>query len=253
MRRFIGMVAIFLLMGQIACTAKKSQLQFGMGDGKSGYVPARIAVLSCRPWPEEARFDGLTLSNTDKQATAAVCADLDKFVLEGFRDQPYMKGFTPAAVAKLLATAPNGATTMEQFDVNWHHLSSDCHQCENFPSFYHHSIEPRNDWRKWLNSLSQLARNSDAVLIPFVLYTQQAKINDRGMLRSSISSGVGLMLLDTNNGAVLWSNERQSEYAASILESSSSGNFPEFPKWTSLTERLLVESLWKDFPGRLIL
>jgi hypothetical protein len=238
---------------QTACTAAKSDVHFGMGEGKAGYVPARISVLSCRAWPDESRFEHLTLSNTDKSATAAVCADFDKFVLDGFRDQPYMKGFTPAAVTKLLAASPGGAGLLEQFDTNWHHLSSDCYQCKNFPSFYHHSIQPRDDWRKLLNTFSQLTRNSDAVLIPYVLYTQQSKINDRGMHQSAISAGVGLLLLDTNNGAVLWSGERHSEFAASNLESSGAANFPEFPKWSSLTSRLLVERLWNDFPGRLIL
>ena len=221
---------LLILQGLSACATIPPQIPVGMAASKAGYVPARIAVLPCKLWPAEARFETLAIPNTAKEIPADLCTNFDKVVLDGFRDQPYMKGFTPTAVAKLIAASPKGAGVLEQLDGLWHHLSSDCHQCSNFPSFYHQSIEPRENWRKWLNTFSSLTRNSDAILIPFVLYTQQARVNDRGMLRSEISAGVGLLLLDTNNGSIIWSNERQSNYATSILE-----------------------SLWKDFPGRLLL
>lgn len=243
----------FFSVGMGACTARRPEVEFGLAADKVGYVPARIAVMSCRVWPVAARYKKLAPAPTDQGAAAAICGEFDKFILASFRDQPYMKGFTPSAVGKLLASSADNAQMIDQFDSLWHYQSGDCHDCDRSSSFYYHSIRPRSEWVTWLNQFSRATRNSDAILLPFILYADQTKANDRGMLKSVVSAAVGMLLVDTNNGAIIWSNERQSEFAASALTDRSGTNYPAFPQWSDLTQRLLSESLWQEFPGRLIL
>jgi len=250
-RRLILSFYLTLILSVISCTTTNPTIEYGMTKGHIGYVPARIAVLPCSDWPSTAQFMSLPLSNSKKDVKDELCKEFDRFVLNGFRNQPYMKGYTPKAISKLLRKAKTEGL-MSQMPRTWKHLSTDCKDCRNASSFYHYSITQRKDWQSWLSQFSQSTRNSDAILAPYILFTKQETVNDRGLLKAKISAGITMLLIDTNNGDLLWSGARILEETNQVIENRAEGQFPAYPQWEVIRQRLLNSNLWREFPGRLI-
>ena len=230
-------------------SGQKELVEYGLQPGHRGFVPARIAVLSCQPWPNGAVFDELPLSNLGTKENQDFCKHFDEFVVAGFQNQPFMKGFTPKVVDKFLETSGK-ADWITQLPKIWSHELDDCLVCKNAPSFYANSIRPRPQWRQWLNELSVMAKNADAVLIPFLLFGHETRLNERGLRVARRSAAVMLMLVDTNNGQLIWAGGRDSSISTEKLESASTPESLEFQPWPELFPRLFTNIMWKDFPGR---
>lgn len=224
-------------------------MDYGIQPGHRGFVPARIAVLACQNWPNGASFDALPLSSLPPQEAVALCGKFDEFVVSGFQNQPFMKGFTPKVLGKLLEQT-NKTEWPSLVPKLWSHEANDCQACTNAPSFYVNSILPRPTWRQWLNEMSLSVRNADAVLMPFILYGHESRVNDRGLRLAIRSASLLLLLLDTNNGQLLWAGGRDSQIVSEKLESASTPDSLAFLPWTDLYQRLFINAVWKDFPGR---
>ncbi|MEZ4743909.1 MAG: hypothetical protein R3B45_15930 [Bdellovibrionota bacterium] len=233
------------------CTTTRPSTTYGMNEKYLGYVPARIAVLPCITWPALANFAGLQSSNSGKDIEDDLCSQLDISVIQAFNDQPYMKGFTPNAVQKLLQRE-NKEALLTQIVSIWSEQANACNACKNPPSYYNFSVAENPAWKLWLNGLSQATRNSDAVLLPFVLFTNQELVNDRGILMARRSAGITILLIDSNNGDLLWSAGRLTENSNKAIALQPPQENPTYPQWHEIFQRLLVQTLWKDFPGRLI-
>ncbi len=205
--------------------------------------------MPCRTWPSSASFIQRPLSNTSNEDLDQLCRNFGQFVISGFKDQPYMRGFSPQSILKLLERAQK-KDLISNFDNHWKHLDTDCQKCLNTPSFYVQSIESRESWRLWLSSFSKAVRNADAILVPFVYYMYQKTYLDRGLLVSKRAAGVSLFLIDTNNGYLLWSGGREAFANNQILVGSTNKQKGSWPDWKQVEERLFVEEVWRDFPGR---
>lgn len=231
------------------CTSTKPSAQYGIATEHAGYVPARIAVMPCQVWPVGARFRTLPLTNTPAAVNKELCDKFDEHVVEGFADQPYMRGFSPKWV-RALAENAGKANIVNELPQYWDHRAGDCVDCVNAPSFYLSSIKNRAEWRLWLSELSKSVRHADAVLLPFVMYSYESKFVDRGLFVSKRAAGVDLLLVDTNQGYLLWSGQRNAFALNQELEQQPVANAIDYPSWTTVHERLFVEDVWKDFPGR---
>lgn len=235
----------------ISCFSSVVQTDYGMQPAHRGFVPARIAVFQCREWPNGARYESLPLTNAKKPEIDDLCKRFDAFVLEGFKDQPFMRGLSPLAMQKTLEKANKGSMP-DNLAQLWYHKATDCRDCSNAPAFYVNSIRSRPEWKAWLNEIGRLAANSDAILIPAILYLNEARGNDRGLLSAKRSGGLALLLIDTNDGELLWAGGREAEAVDQRLERSDVAKQIEMPALPLLFDRLLTEDIWRDFPGRQI-
>jgi len=191
-------VLIFVFIILSSCLIDNSKnIPYGLQPNHSSYIPARIAIFPCQIWPNGARFKSLPISNVPLDDFNSLCRKLDDFALDGFKGQPYMKGFSPKAVSYLLAKA-NKKTNFKKINEYWKHLPKDCESCKTIPAFYSHSIANRSEWRIWLNDISKNVRNADAVLIPFITYAYNESFNDRGLLIEK-RAALSVILILTQN------------------------------------------------------
>ena len=93
-------------------------------------------------------------------------------------------------------------------------------------------------------------RNADAVLLPFVLFHYTDQRNDRGLFLARRAAGATVLLIDTNYGYLIWAGGRRAEVVQQRLINSKADREIEAPGIDMLLERLLVDDLLKDFPGR---
>lgn len=239
-------IPIFLLL---SCTTTSEFVPYGVQEEHASFVPARIAVLPCQVWPNGARYKSLPMSNIKELEIQELCKQFDKFVIDGFKDQPYMRGFSPKWVMKFL-TESNFSGGIDQIRTLWRHNKGDCSQCQNPPSFYKSSISSRVDWRTWLNNFSKAVRNADAVLVPFIFYAFETSYNDRGIHVAKKAAGATLLLIDTNNANLLWAGGREAETANQKAETKNKKQELKSPDWPVLFGRLYISDMWQEFPGR---
>ncbi len=230
------------------CVHSEKNLPTGVQSSHVAFVPARIAVFPCGAWPTELTFDNLPRANVDQEQIQEICARYDKFVLQGFDEQPYMRGLTPDAV-KALLRKQGQENLLTEWPALWNRKPSDCVTCQNVGSYYQDSIASRPEWQNWLAQISRSVRNADALLIPQILYVREEKNNQRGALVSTRRAKLALLLIDTNNGGLIWFSERDAQ-ASDHLLADAGNSAPPPPAWSVLYGRLFTNDLWRDFPGR---
>ncbi len=232
-----------------SCTTTKGDSGLGIQPAHIGFVPARISILPCTTWPEGSRYKTKPLSNAKADTFNLLCASLDKFVLEGFGGQPFMKGFSPNFVQKSFVTGgkPNHSASLKQL---LDRTPADCMDCTNIASFYSGSIASRTQWQLWLTETSKMTKNSDAVLLPTILYAWERRYNDRGVLVLERSASAALLLISTANGDLIWAQSRAAVVPVRILESSLNNQTPTPPEWSTVSGQIFTEHIWADFPGR---
>lgn len=238
-----------LLLG--ACTTVETIDRYGVQTRFASLIPARIAVIPCRVWPQTSRFEGLPLTSWTPEEQTTICNRFDEFVLDGFKNQPFMRGFSPKAIAKLLDAAQQSSLTKE-IDMLWRPANIDCRKCRTPMSFYQIAITDQQLWRLWLNQLSKSTRNSDAVLMPFAVYHNSTVYDDRGLSVSRRAASIVLLLIDAGSGHLIWSGGRES-YSSTVEAPDASMKPPPPPPLTTVLDRIFVEDVWKEFPGRLFL
>ena len=243
---------IFILLSLFtlsSCTTIEAPLSHGIQPGFEAYIPARIAVLPCRTFPANARYPGLKPSNIKEKENKAICETFDQKIIEGFTNQPFMKGFTPALIQQFLEK--NSATQLlPEIDQLWTINLAECSECTSGPSVYNKLSESSPKWRGWLNQFSKNTRYSDAILLPLISEAVEQKKDERGVWISERFVKIELFLIDTNHGKLLWSGSRAASVSNQTLRESVATEAPPFPHWNRLFSRLFTEAIWKDFPGR---
>lgn len=247
-RIFMTLFFAATLLNMGGCVHSKNNLETGVQPSHTAFVPARIAVFPCGAWPSQLHFDNLPTANVDESQIQEICSRFDRFVIQGFDEQPYMRGLTPDAVKKLL-TKGNQEELLQQRAALWERKESDCLTCVNIGSYYQQSIANRPEWQTWLTQMSRAARHADALLLPQVLYVREEKDNKRGALVSSRRAKLALLLIDTNNGGLIWYGQRDAQ-ASDHLLADAGNSAPPPPAWSVLYDRLFTNDLWRDFPGR---
>ncbi|MFK7872768.1 MAG: hypothetical protein AB8C84_06290 [Oligoflexales bacterium] len=238
---------IFLLC--LAACNTSSEHRHGVQEHYHGYIPARIAVLPCLPWPDTLRSSQRGLISAPQKDIAKLCHELNKYVLKGFESQPYLKGYTPQVVQKLL-TKSKKPRHLDLLEEVWHYKNKEkIIQTSSFLQLYNDDISLRAPWIEWLETFSKSTRHADTILLPMIASLDESEEEQRGILSFKKKSEILLWLIDTNNGKLIWSGSRKS---AIIRYAKKDETSPEKPTWEQLHTRLLVKTLWKDFPGRFI-
>ncbi len=242
---------LILLLVATACVTDRDAVLLGVQPDHAGYVPAAIAILPCQAWPAGARFMELPLTSAKDQDVQALCGAFDQAVLKAFDGQPYMRGFSPKFVAQNLEAAgqKDALTKLPQLFA---HGPDACDGCATIPDYFERGLAPRPELRAWLADVSRAVRNADAVLLPFVAYAYEKRLNDRGLHVAMRAVGVSLLLVDTGRGELLWAGGREASVPNQRLEAAKVHVELPLPPWEAVGERLYTEQLWRDFPGRQI-
>jgi hypothetical protein len=249
--RFSGMILVLLFCS--CMTSKNLDEKYGIDAKRIGYVPARIALLPCMFWPTSgSKINDLSPNNRPPEENTVLCEEFDKYVADGFDNQPFMKGLSPKLVEKLYAAAGLSPQIFTAISTEWAAKNTDCKDCRSLPAMYKLSIKGRQQWQIWLSKVSSATKGADAVMIPLVLSSNTRIENDRGILLSIRSGSIGMLLIDTNNGSLIWSGGRQAEVIYKAFANSVSAKAMREPPLDDLKRRLLTDAIWIDFPGRQI-
>ncbi len=248
MRFLSKSLCLLICLSTAACVTPK-EARYGVQDDQLAKVPARIAVLPCRLWPQDARYVGLDKTQIGDAEIQALCQQVDSYVLKGFEGQPYMRGLSPRVVKALLEKNPQEAQ-LSQLDQLWFQTGQTCEACKHPASYYREAIALRPDWRTWLSQLSRSAKNSDAVLMPMILQLKSQGLDDRGLAYAQRRAAIVLLLIDSNNGSLIWMGGREGETRRPLAHYQVSPALEAFAPWDELWGQLFVQDLWREFPGR---
>lgn len=240
----------FLFAVLASCTSTKPLTNYGIQAGYEAFIPARIAVFSCQTWPINARFSQQDPINIKDKELEKICSEFDQFVLKSFSDQPFMKGFTPKLLEKLLAKEKKEHLLNEVPQI-WSHDPTECPACSNSLTTYKNSIASNLKWQQWLNTLSTYTRYSDAALFPMIISSFEHQYNDRGLLNSERVLEFNLLLVDSNSARLQWIGQRKTSMRGQKMQTpGDKSSYPSYPPWEQLYKRVFTEDMWQNFPGR---
>ena len=224
-------------------------VSYGVQDGLEGYVPARIGILNCQIWPLSAFYERRGPLTAPESVVAEICTGFDAFILQGFERQPYMKGLSPRFVNQALS-GKNLQSPSAVIHRVWAREGGPCTGCASPLVYYKTKVMPSASWQIWLGELSQSARNADAILLPLILSAEESRYHERGIAVAERSAEILLLLIDTASGRLMWAGGRQVHLPEKRLAQDLQQ--PDFdpPPWSDVTQRLFVEPVWQDFPGR---
>ena len=247
-----------VMAGNIACQSSPKSMETGLQGEIANTLPARMVVLPCSLWPANLSAQPSTSSSegTIKSESELLCQAFDQFVLRGFENQPFMRGYSPKTTSKLLQQEqkPNLLTSWKTILENT--SPSLCPHCKNIADRYKNDVSTNTEWLLWLSELSQATRHSDAVLFPFIEYLYEEKNSDRGLHIALKKAALHLILIDNNSGQVIWRGFRNSLVLNRRLDnkewmiSSKETSQLKVPSLDTLRDRILTDDIWKDFPGR---
>lgn len=240
--------ALFFGLSLTACR-HTNQASYGLQSDNLAYIPARIAVLPCRLWPQTAGYPGMSLSNVDRDRLLDICESFDSFIIEGFQGQPYMRGIS-AGVVKQLLEREGQLDILTEIDEHWRRQTGECAKCNRAIDYYKQVLSARQPWRIWLTGFSRTAYNSDAILFPLLTYVHEGRLDDRGITISFRKIGGLLLLIDTNTGELIWAGGREAEARRQLPRREAGPDEPPLPEWSEVYERLFTIELWQEFPGR---
>lgn len=241
-----SLLAVLLAFFTVLGCETQSTPKIGVQKEYVAYIPARIAVLPCRLWPQGALFPGQAPTTLP---TEALCEQMDQYVLRGFDGQPFMRGLSPKVVQALLER--NGQTKlMSGLEDLWFRPGQACEKCKTPAAYYRSAIAPRTEWRTWLSTLSRATTNSDAIFLPFIVSIQEEKVDDRGLFYAQRSAEIVFLLIDSNNGQLIWSGGRAAETRLPVSKGPDALKPEQYPSWDEVWKRVFTDDLWLEFPGR---
>ena len=231
-----------------SCATLMTREKDGLQQEFASHIPARTAVLPCQVWMN------VRLSSPDQKL---LCDKLDEAVTDGFRTQPYMRGFSPKVVARLLDQAKWPEAVKEGFEIvetaatNAGCVTGANPFCASVASLYSASLANNPAWQMWLARFSDTQKHADAVLVPILASATDTRGNDRGLVAMSRSVNFSLWLVDTNSGKLIWARTKSgSDTVRALPEKSASLTVPA---WDVPVKRALTQDFWRDYPGRLVL
>lgn len=231
-----------------ACASLKKQTSEGLQSAFSSHVPARTAVLPCQVWRN------VTLPVQDIKF---LCDQMDEAVMEGFRGQPYMRGFSPKVVMKLADQAKWPSAVSEGLDIvlapgNKPNCATTSQpMCTSSVEYYNRSLASNAAWHLWLARFSDTQRYADATLIPILLSATDVRRDDRGLISLERQVTFVLWLVDTSTGQLMWTRTKSGTATNRALPEKT--RLLTRPEWKVAVKRALTQDFWQDYPGRLVL
>ena len=241
-------LASMLVFCTAACLPFYKNSPDGLQEDFASHVPARTAVLPCQTWRN------IKISAEDRKI---LCDKFDEAVMDGFRAQPYMRGFSPKVVDKLLDQAKWPTAISEGFEVilgstkKMACSTNEKPMCASVAGLYAATLENSAAWQMWLAKFSDAQKHADAILVPILVSATDKRGDDRGLIALSRSVNFSLWLIDTSTGKLIWTRSKAgTETLRALPERSANLRAPE---WAEPLKRALTQDFWRDYPGRLVL
>jgi hypothetical protein len=241
---FRQIVLLFLTYQSSACTtlvSPQSGKSTGITEEYRAFVPAKVLVFPCQPW------EGAGLPPADRPALAkTICEQADTYILGSFRNQPYMSGFSPAALRQLAEQQQDPELLQWAEKLRALVPAPGESAPESALHLYRDSLAIQPTWLAWLSQMSRNMKYADAALFPLLYEVSEEQIQSRGLQASRRGINLVLFLVDTSNGKIIWSGE-----SAISAENKDLQAMPTFPDWEPLIAGLWSERLWIEYPGRI--
>lgn len=246
MNRYFIFLSSLLLFG-----CQTTHLQTGTQSGYSAVNPASIIAVPvltlANPAKTTSSIDLATISSEQ------IIPQIEKKVISSFEGQPNINGYPFSVVTK--ATATEKPNIIDELNKTMHAvanrfysrdikerllITSQCFGRSNFIEFYSYCLANETRWLASLNALSARVLNSDSALFIVIddLNTQVRKD------QYEITASVVVLLIDTNNGKLIWANEK-------AVTKSNLQNPKTLPSWSALIDEIFTKDFWNEFPGRI--
>lgn len=230
------------------CITRSHSRKEGLNPKYRADIPAQTLIFPCQLWPDHHQKSlstfAMKATNDDLFAT---CKEFNAFILNGYKDQPYMRGVSPKLTQLVLAKEPD----LKDWQQHWGRVLVDLKLLtisQSPKDYYLQYISHRIDWRNWLNSIKNVSRQSDAILLPFVVKIVDRQYEDRGLPIWVKELGVVSFLVNTTNGDLIWSGYSSASVSTSKLPQESQ-NLKE-PSWEDLYKKVFYKTHWREFPGK---
>lgn len=240
--RSLWLLSLASLIGCV--TQQPTKPAPGIQNPKAAFARAKIAVLSCQAWPD---IKSGTMPKVERQVISELCAEFDKFVLDGFRGQPFMKGASPKGVVKKLRQS-GGMPLLTKIYQTMPSTDRPCPSCQNPIDYYNKRMATDPSFRQLVNDFSRRSAYADTILLPVVFAISEQKRDDRGLRVYQRDAEVGIYLIDTNSGELVWYGGKQASADNRYFKPPAVKSL--YPDWSIVQDRLLVAGIWEDFPGR---
>jgi hypothetical protein len=218
------MKILWLLAFLSACVSPEEPKRLlGLSPDFYGVVPGKILVMETQP-------------KADAKSPL-----LDAYILKSFKNQPYMNGYSPSMINQILADRGK-IHLLDELDVFWQGPK------EDLLSFYRSSLMKKNDWLLWLQALGKETQFADSLLLPFLEMTPIDQKTLGGLWERGYWARVSLLLIDTNSSLPIWVGLQET----TLTQKGEGQENTSWPPWKEIENRLFTESLWRDFPGRVV-
>ena len=242
---------LFVLVG---CQSQPSGSSFGELNTKYlGYIPVRTSVLSCLDLTD------VGASQASEQLVAAlrqeVCRLYDQFVLDGFKNQKFMRGYTPNAVEKFYKRTARLNPASRDHQKNFMtFLSSQLRTLRGLDSHQGSSSDLKlgEQWQEPLLEFSLDVGNSDALFLPVLteIGTKKTSVQGEEVLRVQVH--LHSILIDTTRNAVVWHSKIERFFYSKNLSSLENTNKQLDPSTLSkVFADLFLDHHWMSYPGRI--
>lgn len=242
---------ILLLTLLIACESvpKKKTIRLGIQDKFKSYIPARVSVFPCFYWAKYKQAILKNKSDFTKENADNFCEDFDKFVLKGFKNQNFMRGYTSNKVKSLLAKN-NKSNYIDDIFAFWKANTKDCNneKCKTTINYYQKKIRQQEKWLSQLNLFSNATDYSDAILLPFIDFADNSIVKKKTTSNVTRKVSVSLILIDNYSGDLIWASTNVGTISLSVPKKDLYKT--DFPKWELLKEKVFSDILWKEYPGK---
>ncbi|MBF0441002.1 MAG: hypothetical protein HQK54_03790 [Oligoflexales bacterium] len=98
----IHLLPLIVIFAALGCASQNQGIVYGIQEGHTGYIPARIAILECMVWPSTSKYKNQPLFNVKEEEIKELCNKFNSFIVAGFDRQPYMRGLSTKLIIKLL-------------------------------------------------------------------------------------------------------------------------------------------------------
>ncbi len=240
---------LYLVTFLYSCQSVKV-LNDGIQEGYEAINPASIIAVPVFTIPDPS------VSATVDPAiihTHQFISKLENKIMESFKGQPNINGYSFSAVNNILVKAKpdiwkNLNTNLNNISKRFSSrdpvirsiISSSCLGRKNFVEFYSFCVAPDSIWISDLNQLALKVLNADTALLAVIKNLHSTVTNDI----YTLNGGVSVLLIDTNNAKLIWGKDK-------YLSLTNPTDKKYFPTVEELLNSIFSDDFWDGFPGRL--
>lgn len=241
---------LFVSLSFLFTGCHSTSLHTGLQNSEHTPNPATVIAVPVMTLANPAFSNAVV--DTSLLIAEPIVPSIENQVLRAFEKQPNINGYPFSVVRSTIEK--NKSKTLQEMentilkirnrfgskDVKERLMVTEkCASRKSFIEFYSYCVAKDPLWQDSLNHLSSELLNADSALLIFIddLKDQTAQ-NQR-----QLSISVCALLVDTNNGKLIWANEKTQEEKTTAPSK-------QLKKWNTIIERLLAPDFWDGFPGR---